>query len=155
MAKYNNFITLTLVILLGCLIQAGLYFAENRDTPTRAVLEFSKAYFQLDPSMSERLCEERRTLDDVDVVAEYLQAVAKEAGQRGFRLSYIKNKLYNIGIFVINEDDDQAEIRLVGDRKPSLRSLFTGETYQVDETIKVIKEDGKWKVCGDNLFSLP
>lgn len=155
MAKYNSLITITLVIFLGCLIQAALHFAESRDTPTKAVLEFSKAYFQLDPSMSERLCEERKTVDDVDVATEYIRTVAKEASQRGFGLSYIKNKLYNIGIFVISQDNDQAEIRLVGDRKPWLRSLFTGETHKVDETIKVIKEDGKWKVCGEKLFSLP
>jgi hypothetical protein len=32
--------------------------------------------------------------------------------------------------------------------------FFIGETYEVDETLNIIKEDGKWKVCG-RAFLLP
>jgi hypothetical protein len=67
----------------------------------------------------------------------------------------MKNKLYHVKTHTISKDHKNAQIRLICERKPPLRSFFTKEKYQkVDEVLELVKEDGKWKVCG-NPFSLP
>ena len=74
----------------------------------------------------------------------------------------MKNKLYHIQTETITKGDTEAQIRITGKIRvainpvyPIVAKLFNlSATHEVDEKLNVIKEDGKWKVCG-NLFSLP
>jgi hypothetical protein len=103
--------------------------------------------------MAERLCEELRT-DDPNVIERYIQSVADEAGERGFGLFYMKNTLSDIETYTLAREGDKAEIRIVSHRRSPLRSFFTGESHKVDEVVRVVRERGRWKVCGD-AFALP
>ena len=153
-----------IILVLGCgfLLQVLLAFADTRDTPNKAVAEFSKAYFKLDKSMADRICKERLLSEDVDVIDQHIYLAGEEAKKRGFDVSFMKNKLYHIETEIITQNDTEAQVRITGKRRvainpvyPIVTKLFDiGGTYEVDETIHVIKEEGKWKVCGD-LFSLP
>ena len=158
MAQDNKgtIITISLVILLGLLLQVVFCFADNIDTPHKAAVEFARAYFGLDGSaMSERLCDERRVVEGVNVVDKYIYLATREARDRGFGLFYVKNKLYKIETDTISEDGAKAKVKLTCYRKPPLKSFFTREPYKkVDEIINLVKEDDKWKVCG-KVFSLP
>jgi len=74
----------------------------------------------------------------------------------------MKHKLYDIETETLSKKDNEAQVRITGKIRRSINPVYTivaklfdiGETHEVDEIINVIKEDGKWKVCG-SLFSLP
>jgi hypothetical protein len=143
-----------LAVLIAVILQIVFIFADRRDTPSKAVVEFAKAYFWLDkPGMTERLCEELRT-NDPDVIDRYIHSVADEARERGFGLLYMKNTLSGIETYTLAREGEKAEIRIVSHRKSPLRSFFTGESHKVDEVVRVVRENGRWKVCGD-AFALP
>ena len=151
-----------LVLVCGFILQVLLSFADTRDTPNKAVVEFSKAYFKLDKSMTERICKERLASEDIDVVDQYIYLTGKEAKERGFDISFMKTELYHIETEIITQNDTEAQIRITGKRRVAINPAYPivtkvfdiGGAYDVDETIDVKKEENKWKVCGD-LFSLP
>jgi len=162
MVNGNKFVSIGLTILLGIAVQVVFVSADCKDTPYGAAIEFTKAYFQLNPSMSERICEERRTINDVDVANSYIQTVYKEARDRGFDLKYMKAKLYHIETHTVRKDETSAEVRLTAERRSGMNPLYAyaakllgfSKPRSVEQTFNVIKEDGTWKVCG-GLFSLP
>jgi hypothetical protein len=162
MVQLSRSAGIILVLICGFFLQVLLSFADTRDTPNKAVVEFSKAYFQLDKSMAERICKERLASEDLDVVDQYIYLAGKEAKERGFDIRFMKNKFYHIETETLNQSDTEAQIRITGKRRVSINSVYPvvakvfniGGTYDVDEIINVKKEDGKWKVCGE-LFSLP
>ncbi len=162
MAQMDKVAAIIIVLIVGSFVQVLFSFADGRETPSRAVAEFSKAYFKVDQSMAARICTERLTSGDVDLVDEYIYMTAQKAKNLGFTTDFMKYKLYNIEIETLYQSDANAQVRITGKRRvainpvyPIVTKLFNlGETYEVDETINVVKEDGKWKVCG-NFFSFP
>ncbi len=159
MAKDNRITGVVLVLFFGIILQLLLGMADTRSTPGKTAVEFTKAYFSLDASMSEYLCKE---LMEEDVVDKHINQVAQDAQVLGFKLNYMRSMLYHIKTDIISEDESEAKIRITCERKRMINPVFTiigklffiGETYEVDETLNIIKEDGKWKVCG-RAFSLP
>ena len=162
MVQLSRSAGIILILICGFFLQVLLSYADTRDTPNKAVVEFSKAYFKLDKSMAERICKERLASEDIDVVDQYIYLAGKEAKERGFDISFMKNELYHIETEIISQNDTDAQIRITGQRRVAINPVYPivtkifniGGTYNVDETINVKKEDGKWKVCGD-LFALP
>lgn len=162
MIQLSRSVGIILVLIVGFLVQVLFSLADQKDTPNKAVVEFSKAYFQLDRSMADRICKKQLTTNDVDIVDQYLYLASKEANERGFDINFLKNKLYHIETQTLSKNDTTAKIRITGKTRvainpvyPVVAKLFNiGATQEVEETFNVIKEDSKWKVCG-NLFSLP
>ncbi|RZB34028.1 MAG: hypothetical protein SRB2_03421 [Desulfobacteraceae bacterium Eth-SRB2] len=162
MVRLSKSAGIMLVLVLGFLAQLLFSFADGIDSPSKAVVQFSKAYFKLDKSMAKRICKKRPASVDVDVVDQYIFLAAKKAKERGFDISFMKNKLYDIETETISKKDNEAQIRITGKIRVSINPVYAivaklfniGATHEVDEIINVIKEDGGWKVCG-NLFSLP
>ncbi len=160
MAKDNRITGVVLVIFFGIILQFLLGMADRRSTPGKTAVEFTKAYFSLDTCMSEYVCNE--LMEEENIVGKYINQVANEAQNLGFSLNYMRSMLYNIKTDVISEGESEATIRITCERKRMITPVFTiigklffiGETYEVDETLNIIKEDGKWKVCG-RAFSLP
>ncbi len=147
MARYNNITPIISAILLSAFLQVLFVFADIKDTPNKAVVEFTEAYFKMDKSMTDRICNKLKSNEDVNVVDQYIHSVAKEARDRGFDLNYLKSKIYHIETTTISKDVTNAKIRITCERKYPLRSFFTGETYKVDEVMNLIKENDKWKIC--------
>jgi hypothetical protein len=162
MAQLSRSGGIILVLIVGFIIQLLFSFADLRDTPNKVAVEFSKAYFNLDKSMAKKICKKRLVSDDIDVIDEYLYVKAKEAKDRGFNINFMKNKLYHIETETISRTDTEAQIRVTGKIRISMNPVYPvvaklfdiGSTHEIDETLSLIKEDGKWKVCGD-AFSLP
>ena len=160
MEQAKRFFPIALALLLGIIIQGLLVIPDIKDTPTRAVVKFTKAYFNIDRDMSELLCS-KFTSEDTDVVDEYIQRVVDEARASGFSLDYMRSRLYSIHTDVISISDSEAQVRITAKRKRNINPVYTiigklffiGETHSVDEVVNVVKEDGKWKVCGV-VFSL-
>lgn len=157
----NKVAAMILVLIVGSFVQV-LFFAGSQETPGIAVAEFSKAYFAVDQSMAARICNERLTSDDVDLVDKYIYLTAQKAKNQGFKPDFMKHKLYSIDIETLSQSAANAQVQIKGKSRvainpvyPYVAQLFNlGETYEVDETINVVKEEGKWKVCG-NFFSFP
>ncbi len=145
--------TLAAVVFLGVVVQIALVIADTQDSPYKAVAEFSTAYFKIDPAMSNRLCNEIMESNHINPVEDYVWSKKEEARLRGFNLGYLKSKLAHVVVNIEQKDNNSATAELKATRKFPIRSFFTGETYEVHEELELIKEDGKWKVCG-NPFGL-
>jgi hypothetical protein len=162
MVRLSKGAGIILVLIIGFLVQLLFSAADAIDTPSKAVVQFSKAYFNLDKSMAQRICKEWLASEDVDVIDQYIFLSAKEAKERGFGINFMKNKLYHIQTETISKKENEAQIRITGKIRVSINPVYPivanlfniGATHEVDEIINVIKENGKWKVCG-SLFSLP
>ena len=162
MIQLSRSVGIILVLIVGFLVQVLFSLADQKDSPNKAVVEFSKAYFQLDRSMADRICKKQLTTDDVDIVDQYLYLASKEANERGFDINFLKNKPYHIETETLSKNDTTAKIRITGKTRVAINPVYAvvaklfniGATQEVEETFNVIKEDRKWKVCG-NLFSLP
>ena len=96
MVQLNRSVGIILVLIIGFVVQLIFSMADAIDTPNKAVVEFSKAYFELDKSMTKRICKKQLASEDVDVVDEYLYFAAKTASERGFDINFLKNTLYHI-----------------------------------------------------------
>ncbi|MGD8665382.1 MAG: hypothetical protein PVI38_16335 [Desulfobacterales bacterium] len=147
-----GFVVVVFVILQGLLISIG-----KEDSPVTAAVDFAKAYFMLDgPSMSERLCTEMAEDDELNIVNTYLNSVADRARILGFSTNYMRNQLSDISTELQVTDESNAEVRITGERFRSInpvfaivgRLFFLIETHDVDETLSLVKENGRWKVCG-------
>ena len=162
MAQFRRFSPIALSVLAALILQAIFVFADSKDTPGMAAIEFSKAYFMLNPTMADRLCADRKMIGDIDTVNHYIHIVSQKAGARGFRLEFMKNRLYNIKTKTLRIDDTSAEVRLKGRKRFAMNPLYAivaqifglSKSHEVDQTLSLVKKDGSWKVCG-GLFDLP
>ena len=106
--------------------------------------------------MAQHLCNELTQEAEENVVDGYLFQVAAEAKAMGFDLNYMKTTFSHVETQIEMEDENTAVVRIKGERRRYLNPVFGAiakiffitETYEVDETLTVVKEDGQWKVCG-------
>jgi hypothetical protein len=161
MGQLSRSAGIVLVLIVALVVQLIFSMADIRDTPNKAVVEFSKAYFNLDKSMAKRICKKELASEDGDLVDQYLYHAAETAKARGFNVDFLKNKLYHIETETISKTDTDARIRITGKIRVAINSVYPvvaqlfniGATHKVDQVIHVVKENGQWKVCG-KLFSL-
>ena len=152
----TKFLTFTSIIMLALILQVVLAVADQRDTPEKAAVEFSEAYFWLDPGMADRLCKQMSQDSSNGVVATYLERVNQEARSLGYQFDYMKQGLYHIQTQTTLKDPNTAEVKLKGERRRTInpvfglvaRWFFVGETHPVEATLSLVKEGESWKVCG-------
>jgi len=153
----KNIIIFGFVIVIAVVLQVILISVGKVDSPAEAAVEFTKAYFMLDgSSMAERLCSELSEDEEADIVGGYLHHSAEKARALGFSPSYMKNQLAHVKTEINMMDQNSAKVRITGDRLRSInpvfafvgRLFFLIETHKFDETLTLVKEDGKWRVCG-------
>lgn len=160
-AVIQVFAALAPAIVIGIILQVALAAADNPQTPYRAVMNFTKAYFALDPGMAKYLCKDIASAE-TDPVDQHIHQATMDAKARGFGVSYVRSIAYDVITQTIKQDDKSAQVRITGKRRTCIHPVFAtvaklfqlGETYRFDETINLVKEDGQWKVCG-KLFALP
>ncbi len=151
----NRIVTIVLVVLLAIFLQVLFVFADNQDTPHRAAVEFATAYVRYDQAtLKDRLCEENRVVDEVDVIDAYIHRQYQRAQDLGYSLNYMKDRLYHLRTHTVSADHTTATVRLTAERRSPLRSFFGGTSRHLDETLELVREDGRWRVCGGP-FSLP
>ncbi|NCC77920.1 MAG: hypothetical protein EOM08_15990, partial [Clostridia bacterium] len=85
-----------LVILAGIVVQVIFGAVESRPVPHRTAIAFSKAYFQLDPSMSQFLCVDLLGDEEADPVADLRNRRFDEARERGLPASAMQAALYHV-----------------------------------------------------------
>jgi len=158
--QLKSYMPIGVAILIGVVLQGLLILADLKPTPGKAAVEFAKAFYRVDPAMASLLCSKSSGMGEGNVVEEYIQGVTQAAGDRGFGLDNMKYMLYHIETETHRTDDTTAEVKLTARRIVSINPLYAlvskffliGKTYQVDELMTMVKEDGRWKVCG-NPFS--
>ena len=161
MQQGDRFMTIITVVVIGIMLQILLGFADHKNTPVKTAVAFSKAYFNLDPTMTNYLCSDYAGNGESDIVSQYLTQVAADAETNGFDFDYMRSRLFSVHTEIISQDGSEAEVHVTAQRKRNINPIFTlvgklfflGETYTVDETLKLVKEEGEWKVC-DGAFSL-
>ena len=162
MLSGKNLTIIGLVVVVFVILQGILISIGKADNPVTAAVDFAKAYFMLDgASMSERLCSEMVEDEELNIVNTYLNSVADRARELGFSKNYMRNQLSHISTELLMTDESNAEVRITGERLRSInpvfafvgRLFFLIEKHEVDETLSLVKENGRWKVCG-NPFSL-
>ena len=164
MDQGKSFFTIVSIILVGVVLQFGLATLEGKtkeNSPVHTAIAFTKAYYALDTDMADYLCSEYAESEEADVVDEYLHQMSLEAEAMGFDTGFMRSQLFHVQTEIIEQSESAAVIHLTGNRKRNINPVFTivgklfflGETYPVDEILNLIKEDGKWKVCG-KAFSL-
>jgi hypothetical protein len=155
MKQNGNYTWLVVVILLGAFLQIILVSADETETPYSVAIDFAKAFYRLDPGMADYLCEDAKSIDEKDVVGDYIEAVKSETQMQGFGLNWAKSRLYGIHTHTVYAGENEAEVAFKAERRKEINPVFAvvaklfclGETYSVDETVRLVKENGKWKVC--------
>ena len=100
--------------------------------------------------MANYLCEESRTVDDVDTVAQYIYGMTQQAKKRGFDKPYLKSKLYNVMTHTTYSGDSEATVSISAKRRTAINPVYAlvtklfhiGETRPFDETLNIVKQDG-------------
>ena len=157
MGSNSKFPTIAAVIVAAFILQIFLVTTGHHDSPGKAAVEFSKAYFKLNKTMEKRLCSDLTEDGENDVVSDYIYRVADQAKSEGFDVSWMKMALLHIETETQMVDDNVAEVRINCNRRRAVNPVFAivakifrlGETYKVEETLTLVKEDGLWKVCGE------
>jgi hypothetical protein len=157
MIRGKIIITFAAVFIIAFILQVVLIIADKQEIPAKAAIAFSQAYFKLDRAMGDYLCSQISEKAGGDVVDEYLNRTSEEAKAMGFDLNYMKNVLAYIETTTEMEDENTAKVKITADRKRYLNPLFgiiaqlffLTESYGVEETLTLVKEDGQWKVCGE------
>jgi len=145
-----------MVFVIAMFLQVVFAFADGVETPTRAAVEFSKAYYRLDPAMANRMCDELRSDNEIDLVEQLIHNKTEEARKRGFNVSWMKRKLYHIETKTLSRDETMATVHLTGVVRMEINPVFAwvatifslGDTHDVDHVIELVNENGMWKVCG-------
>jgi hypothetical protein len=161
MGSGSKIIILATVVIVAFVLQLALIGADRNETPGTVAVDFSKAYFSLDADMADQLCSEMAGDEDADVVDDYIQRVAAEARAEGFEPGWKKMALAHIELKTEMVDDNTAKVQITCERRRSMNPVFgtvakifcLGDTYHVEETLTLVKEEGGWKVCGQP-FSL-
>jgi len=158
MLSAKNVIIIGSVVVIFVILQAILILSGGKESsPAQAAVEFTKAYFMLDGSaMTENLCDEISEDEGTDIVDGYLFHTAEQAKAMGFSPGYMKNQLAGVHTETNVIDETNAKVRITGERLRSInpvfalvgRLFFLIETHKIDETLTLVKEDGKWRVCG-------
>lgn len=156
----KDLILLAAVILTGAVFQLLFIAADGRDTPGRAAAAFTKAFYALDESALNQLCIAKQAAS-ADLAADYLNDIDKEAAELGFSRNYMRMQVTNIRTDTISRDDTSARVKVSASMKRCIHPVFTivarlfriGKTYQLEQTVNLVKEDGIWKVC-DGLIEI-
>ena len=156
MANSNNNAVWILVVILAVCLQVVFVFADCKQTATGTAIDFSKAYFLLDTDMKKYLCSELAGDEDESVAADYLHDRTDQANARGFGIGMVRQMIYHVKTETLAQDAESATIHLKGLRRTCIHPVFAyvaklfqlGQAQEFEETLELMKEDGKWKVCG-------
>ena len=154
-----KFLSITAVIVVAVMLQVFLVVTENNESPAKAAVAFAKAYYKQDASMADRLCQDILENDEYDSVAGFINQVADEAANMGFAPNWKRMALGHIKTKTHLIDENTAEVTIKASMRRNINPLFyivsriffLGETYHLEETFNLVKEDNSWKVCGEAL----
>lgn len=142
---------------LAIILQVALIGLDCSQTPAKVAKHFAAAYYYLDADIEQYLCTSLK--EEGDVVGDYLFDKQYEASQRGFSTKYLRHKLIHAHVEVAETGDDATTVHLTGITRVCINPVFMfvgklfriGRDHHVEETIKLVKEDNRWRVCDTSL----
>ncbi len=154
MTPMKRILPLLLVLVLAAVLQAGFIQSEKKQTPYSAAIDFTRAYFQLDPSMANDIASGGQSGNLSAPVAAFLQRTKGQTAERGFGLGMARSMLYDVKTQTVQTSPTEAKVHLTADRRTAINPVFfqiarmfdLGKIYPVDATLHMCKQDGKWKV---------
>ncbi len=160
MKSYANIILAFIpALILGIALQFFLIKAEGIDTPEKAAFEFLSMYYKVDPNMEQRLCKADVMDGEINKVQEYVNLINEEAKTRGYPPKYMTHTIFHAEKYRIKDENSHAEVKIEARKRRFIRSPYPyvaglfglGKMEKIEHELKVVKEDGKWKVCDFNL----
>jgi hypothetical protein len=153
----NSLAPIGAAIAVFVVLQLVLIAADRRQTPVRTAEEFVRNYFCLDADMQEQLC--TQIAGNAGAVEDHLRLKTADVVRRGFKPSYARRVFTKIHLDVLKQDETTAQIHVAGETRTSINRAMMiigkwfhlGETYPVEMTLDLVKENGRWRVCGDAL----
>lgn len=156
MANRSNISAWILLVVLAVCLQVVFVFADCKQSATKTAVDFSKAYFLLDDNLECYLCNDLIGEENESAAGAYLRSMTTEARDRGFNTGMVRKIITHLETETLSQDDASATIHLSGESRTCIHPVFSyiatifriGQKYNFEETLELIKEDGKWKVCG-------
>ena len=149
MPKKLDIAPLLIVIGITVVLQLALIGIDCRETPVKVAKAFASDYYYQD-----YLCED--LAKDGELVNNYLISKEKEAYQRGLGTNYLRHMFTKLHVSVVEPGEDKMTVHLTGTTRVCINPAFMmvgrlfgiGQDYAVDETLELVKEGKKWRVCG-------
>ena len=106
--------------------------------------------------MADQLCKGDSPAQQSTMVSSFIERSKADTAKRGLSPAMAKSTLYHVKTQTVQQSDKEAAVHLTAYRRTAINSIFLftaklfdlGKTDHVKETIRMIKEDGRWKVCG-------
>ncbi len=155
MSNKLNLAPLFIVVGIAVVLQAALIGIDCRQTPITVAKGFADAYYYLDADMQDYLCAD--LAKDGEVVDNYLVEKSDEASRRGLSTNYLRHKFLKMHADVVESSEERMTVHLTGTTRVCINPAFMlvgklfgiGHDYPVDATLELVKEDDKWRVCGE------
>jgi hypothetical protein len=154
MAKKINPAPFAIVIGIAIILQLALIVIDCQQTPGSVARNFTEAYYALNPDMQDYLC---ANLVEKDVVDRYLYQRKQQASSRGYSTGYMRQAFMELHVNAVEQNDTAMTFHVHGTARTCINRPFMiigklfglGRDYPVDEHIDVVKENGRWRVCGN------
>ena len=154
MANKINPAPFAIVIGIAIILQLALIGIDHQQTPGSVTRNFTEAFFDLNPDMQDYLC---ASLVEKGVVDRYLYQEKQQVSSRGFSTHYMRQAFTELHINVEKPGDTAMTLHVEGTTRTCINRPFMivgilfglGRDYSVDEHIDVVKENGRWRVCGN------
>jgi hypothetical protein len=150
-----NLAPLFTVVGVGIVLQAALIGIDCRQTPVTVAKDFAGAYYYLDGDMQDYLCES--LAKEGEAVGNYLAEKYAEASQRGLGINYLRHKFIKMHLDVVESSPNRMKVHLTGSTRVCINPAFMlvgklfgmGRDYRVDAPLDLVKENNRWRVCGE------
>ncbi|MBT8340491.1 MAG: hypothetical protein HKP58_06390 [Desulfatitalea sp.] len=159
MGSLNRIAPFIVLLVLFALLQGALIGMETVQTPASVAAAFAKDYYYLDADMQKWLCTGQG--DPQAMVDNYLHQKRVEANRRGFKLPYLRHLFTHLHVETRHVDDagTVAAVHVRGTTRVGINPAFMvigklfdlGENHEVDITLDLVRENGRWRVCQDIL----
>ena len=152
MGQTSRFAPFIVLVVVFIVLQPVLVVLDCRQTPASAAKQFVEDYYYLDPDMEKWLCE---SVVEAQWVEAYLQSKTDEAAQRGLSAKNLRRMFTEMHVETVAAQDGSAVVQIKGTLRTAIYPAFMvvgeifgiGQNYDVDTTLNLIKENGRWKVC--------
>ena len=153
MGQENRYTPFIVLLILAVVVQVAFIGLGSIQTPATVAKQFAKDYEYLDPAMQDYVCKD---LAQSDAVGDYLYAKQQEAHLRGLPTKYLRKMFTHLQVEILSRNADSAKIKLEGTTRVAInpafmvigKIFFLTDSYPVETTLDMVKEDGSWKVCG-------
>jgi hypothetical protein len=154
MAKKINPAPFAIVIGIAIILQLALIAIDCQQTPGSVARNFTEAYYALNPDMQDYLC---ANLVEKGVVDQYLFQRGQQASSRGFSTNYMRQAFTELHVNAVEHSDTAMTFHVHGTTRTCINRPFMivgklfglGRDFPVDGHIDVVKENGRWRVCGN------